>query len=111
MPGRRAQNSEIGPFPPAPRPLYIGSWTLKAQYPLCVFFTLFGCLDWGKGLGHNLLVQIFKTDFYDIPTFHNDSISDIKEVLAPAGVVSENFRTMQFGGSFFWLSTKINFSL
>ena len=25
MPGGRAQNSEIGPFPPAPRPLYIGS--------------------------------------------------------------------------------------
>ena len=43
MPVGRAQNSEIGPFPPAPRPLYIGSWTLKAQYPLYVVFTLFGC--------------------------------------------------------------------
>ena len=50
MPGGRAQNSEIGPFPPAPRPLYIGSWTLKAQYPLYVFFTLFGCLDRDGGL-------------------------------------------------------------
>ena len=38
QPGGKAQNSEIGPFPPAPRPLYIGSWTVKAQYPLCVFF-------------------------------------------------------------------------
>ena len=50
MPGGRAQNPEIGPFPPAPQPLYIGSWTLKAQYPLYVFFTLFGCLDVVGGL-------------------------------------------------------------
>ena len=33
QPGGKAQNSEIGRFPPAPRPLYIGSWTVKAQYP------------------------------------------------------------------------------
>ena len=25
--------------------------------PLYVFFSLFGCLDGGKGLGHNLLMQ------------------------------------------------------
>ena len=56
MPGGRVQNSEIGPFPPAPRPLYIGSWTLKAQYPIHVFFTLFGCLDGGKG--HIRLMQV-----------------------------------------------------
>ena len=51
MPGGRSQNSEIGPFPPAPRPLYIGSWTLKAQYPLYVFFTLFGCRGGGLPKG------------------------------------------------------------
>ena len=42
--------------------------------PLHVLFTLFGCLDGGKGLGHNLRMQfsslgsskmeIFKTDFF-----------------------------------------------
>ena len=98
MPGGRAQNSGIGPFPPAPRPLYIGSWTLKAQYPFYVFFTLFGCWGggWGwlpRGLGHNLLMQfsclgsskmeISETDFFDILTMQNDQISYVKHVLAP----------------------------
>ena len=60
--------------PHAPRPLYIGPWTIKAHYPIHVLLTLFGCLDGGKGLGHNLLMQfstlgsskmeIFKTDFF-----------------------------------------------
>ena len=47
--------------------------------PLCVFFTLFGCLGGGpRGPGHNLLMQfsnlgnskmeISKTDFFYIPT-------------------------------------------
>ena len=40
QPGGKAQNSKIGPFPPAPRPLYIGSWTVKAQYPIHLLFTL-----------------------------------------------------------------------
>ena len=95
MPGGRAQNSEIGPFPPAPRPLYIGSWTLKAQYPVHVFFTLFGCGGGGtKGSrAHNLLMQfcglgsskmeISETDFFHTLTIQNDQISYVKHVLAP----------------------------
>ena len=50
------------PFPLAPRPLYIGLWTVIARYPLYVFFTLFGCFFWGggglpRGPGHNPLMQ------------------------------------------------------
>ena len=61
QPGGKAQNSEIGPLPPAPRPLYIGSWTVKAQYPLCVFFTLFGCGGGGlpRGVGHTTCLCSF----------------------------------------------------
>ena len=46
-----------------------------------------------KGLGQNVLVQfsslgssitkIFKTDFFDIMTIHDDQITDVKHVLAP----------------------------
>ena len=61
--------------------------------PLYVFFTLFGCLDGGKGLGHNLLMQfstlgsskieIFNTDFFDILTILNDQVSYMQHVLNP----------------------------
>ena len=44
------------------------------SHPIHVIFTLFGCLDGGKGVGHNLVMQfysvssskmeIFKTDFF-----------------------------------------------
>ena len=58
-----------------------------------MFFTLFGCLDGGKGLGHNLLMQfstlgsskieIFNTDFFDILTILNDQVSYMQHVLNP----------------------------
>ena len=61
--------------------------------PIHVLFTLFGCLDGGKGLGHSLLMQlstlgsskmeIFKPDFFDVATIHNDQISHVKHVLDP----------------------------
>ena len=61
--------------------------------PIHVSFTLFGCLDGRKGLGHNLLMQfstlgsskmeIFKTDFFDVLTIHNDQISNTDHVLNP----------------------------
>ena len=57
------------------------------------FFTLFGCLDGGKGLGHNLLVQfstlstskmeIFKPDFFDVLPIHNGQTSYVEHVLNP----------------------------
>ena len=60
------------------------------------FFTVFGCLDRGKGLGHNLLMQfftlgtskmeIFKTDFCCVLTIHNDQISYVKHALDPLHV-------------------------
>ena len=110
MPGGGAQNSEIGPFPPAPRPLYIGSWTLKAQYPFYVFFTLFGCGGGGlpRGLGHNLLMQFSslgsskwefsETDFSDTLTIQNDQISYVKHVLAPLYVFFTLFGCLGGGG-------------
>ena len=68
-------------------------YTKHVLDPLYVFFTLFGCLDGGKGLGHNLLMQfstlgsskmeISKPDSFDILTIHNDHISYVKHVLAP----------------------------
>ena len=61
--------------------------------PIHVLFTLFGCLDGGKGLWHNLLMQfstlagskmeIFKTDCFDVLTIHNDEISYVNHVLDP----------------------------
>ena len=67
--------------------------TVRAQYPIHVLFTLIGCLDRDKGLGHNLLVQfstlgsskmeIFKPDFFDVLTIHNDQISYANHVLDP----------------------------
>ena len=64
--------------------------------PIHVLFTLFGCLDVGKGLGHNLLMhsqqlkknmEIFKTDFFGVLTIHNDQISYVKECLDPLYVI------------------------
>ena len=66
--------------------------------PLYVFFTLSGCMDGGKRLGHNLIMQfstlgssnmeISKTDFFfDILTIHNDEISYVKHVLDPLFMV------------------------
>ena len=61
--------------------------------PIHVLVTLFGCLDGGKGLGHNLLMQfstlggstmeIFKTDFFDVLAIHNDQIPYAKHVSDP----------------------------
>ena len=58
--------------------------------PYYVVFTVFGCLDGGKGLGHNLLMlfstlgsskmEIFKTDFFDVWTIHSEQISYVKHV-------------------------------
>ena len=56
-----------------------------------MFFTLFGCLDGGNGVGHNLLVfhprQLKNGNsskgFSDILTIHNDQISDGKNVSDP----------------------------
>ena len=54
-------------------------------HPIHVLCTLFGCLDWGKGLGHNLLMQfstlssskieIFGINFFDILPIHSAQIS------------------------------------
>ena len=64
--------------------------------PLHVLFTLFGCLDRGKGLVHKLLMQfstlssskleIAETGFFDILTIHNDQITYVKHVLDPLDV-------------------------
>ena len=79
-----------------------------ALHPIRVLFTVFGCLDGGKGLGHNLLVQfstlgnsrmaIFKTDFFDVLTVHNDQISYINHVLDPLYVFFTRFRCCTDGG-------------
>ena len=60
-------------------------------------FTLFGCLDGGTGLGHNLLIQfstlssskmeISETNLFDILTIHNDHISHVNHVLDPLNVL------------------------
>ena len=69
--------------------------------PLCVFFTLFGCVCGGGGGGkesraHNLLIQFFglgsskmefsETDFFHTLTIQNNQISDVKHVLDPLHV-------------------------
>ena len=69
------------------------SYVKHVLYPIHVLFTLFGCLDGGKGLGHNLLMQfstlssskmeIFETNFFDALTIHNDPISYANHVLDP----------------------------
>ena len=61
--------------------------------PHYVVFTLLWCLDGGKGLGHNLLMQfstfcrskveIFRPDFFDILTILDDQIFYVKHVLDP----------------------------
>ena len=61
--------------------------------PFHVLFTLFRCLDGGKGPGHNVLMQfstlgsskmeIFKTDLFDVLTIHNDQISHVNPALGP----------------------------
>ena len=95
--------------------LCIATWTVKAQYPLCVFFTLFGCGGGGgvtkgvpRGLGHNLLMQfsslgsskmeISKTDVFDTLTIQNDQISYVKHVLAPLCVVFTLLGCLEGGG-------------
>ena len=76
---------------PTPQPLYISQWTLKDECPSYVFFTLFGCLDGGKGLGHNLLMQFSSLGsstmeilrnrfFFDILTVQNDQICYLMHV-------------------------------
>ena len=42
QPGGRGTELRDRPFPAAPRPLYIGLWTVITQYPLCVFFSQAG---------------------------------------------------------------------
>ena len=54
---------------------------------------LFGCLDGGKGLGHNMPMQFStlgsskmelpETDFFYIVTIHNHRIPHVKHVLDP----------------------------
>ena len=49
------------PFPPAPRPLCIATWTVKAQYTLFMCFSPYLGVGGGggglpRGLGHNLLM-------------------------------------------------------
>ena len=96
-PGGGGAELKDRPFPPAPRPLCIATRTIKAQYALYVFFTLFGCWGGGGGLprgpGHNLLMQfsglgsskmeISETDLFDTVTIQNDQTSYVKHVLAP----------------------------
>ena len=100
------------PFPPAPRPLRIATRTIKVQYPLCVFFTRFGCGGWvgwlPRGLGHNLLMQfsnpgsskmvISETDFFDILTIENDKVSYVKHVSAPLHLFFTLFGCFGGGG-------------
>ena len=63
------------PFPPAPRPLCIATRTVKAQYPIYMFFTLFGNRVRGGGGGspkgwvHNLLMQFFTLGSSKIEVF------------------------------------------
>ena len=69
------------------------SYVKHVLSPLHVFFTLFGCLEGPRGLGHNLLMQfstlysskmeISNTDFFDILTTHNDEIPYVKHVSDP----------------------------
>ena len=70
------------------------SYVKQILDPIHVLFTLFGCLNGGKGLGHNLLMQfftlgtseveIFETDFFDVLTIHNDQISCVKHFSGPS---------------------------
>ena len=39
--------------------------------PIHVLFTLFGCLDGGKGLGHNMLMQFFTLGSSKMDIFNN----------------------------------------
>ena len=76
-----------------------------------MLFTLFGCLDGGKGLGHNLLMQFstlggskmafFKTDFFDVLTIHNDQLSYVNHVLDPLHVFFALFGCWGGDGGFF----------
>ena len=81
--------------------------------PLCVFFTLFGCVGGGGGYqesrAHNLLMQfsrlgsskmeISETDFFDTLTIENDQISHVKHVLAPLYAFFTLFGCWGWGGS------------
>ena len=64
-----------------------------------MFYTFFTCVspylgvERGQGLGYNLLISfstlgsskmnIFETDFFDIPLIYNDRISHVKHALDP----------------------------
>ena len=71
------------------------SYAMHVLDPIHVLFTLFGCLDGGKGLGHNLLMpfstlssskmEIFGTDFFHFLTIHNDQMSYVKHVACRMG--------------------------
>ena len=76
------------------------SMVLDPRYvldPLYVLFTLFGCLDGGKGLDCNFpldgsKMEIFKIEFFfDIMTIHSDQISYVYHVLDPLSVFSTPF--------------------
>ena len=75
-----------------------------------MLFTLFGCLDGGKGLGQNLLMQfstlgsskieIFKTELFGVFTIHNDEISYVKHVIDPLHVCFPVFGCWRGMGGF-----------
>ena len=81
--------------------------------PLCVFFTLFGCVGGGtKGSrAHHLLMQfcglgsskmeISETFFFDTLTIQNDQISYVKHVLTPLHVFFTLFGCG--GGGYQWV--------
>ena len=66
------------------------------------------CMDGGKGLGHNLLMQFstlgnskmenFKTDVFDVLTIHNDQMSFVNHVLDPLYVFFTLFGCLRRGG-------------
>ena len=72
-----------------------------------MFFTRVECLDGGKGLEHNLLVQfstlggskieIFITDVFEILTIINHQISYVKHVLEPLYVFFTVFGCLDGG--------------
>ena len=89
--GRGGGGAELQdrPFPPAPPPLYIGTRTVKAQYPLYVFFTLFGCKGGGpKGAGaqpaHAVYTQLINTAHTALAAQKWSSLSPLRGALPKA---------------------------
>ena len=76
--------------------------------PIHVLFNLFGFMDRGKGLNHNLFMlfstvnsskkEFFKANFLAVLTIHNDQISYIKHVLDPLYVLFTLFGCCRGGG-------------